>query len=170
VKGELSVKRGDAEGGVDMLRRALEALHADRYELLTTAFNSTLAEGLARIGRMDEALAVVDETIALVERSGEMFNLPELLRIKGEFLASTSAASQAAKIFSRALEVAAAQSALGWELRAATSLARMRGRNQDATRAALAGIHARFTEGFDTADLKAATDLLGEPRWRPRDT
>jgi predicted ATPase len=153
-----------------MLRRALETLHADRYELLTTAFNSTLAEGLARIGRMDEALATVDETIALVERSGDMFNLPELLRIKGEFLVSTSAAPQAAENFSRALEVAAAQSALGWELRAATSLARMRGRNQDATRAALAGIHARFTEGFDTADLKAAKDLLGEPRWRSRDT
>jgi tetratricopeptide (TPR) repeat protein len=88
VKGELSVKRGDAEEGVDMLRRALEVLHADRYELLTTAFNSTLAEGFARLGRMDEALATVDETIALVERSGDMFNLPELLRIKGEFLVS----------------------------------------------------------------------------------
>jgi predicted ATPase/DNA-binding winged helix-turn-helix (wHTH) protein len=169
VKGELSVKRGDAEEGVDMLRRALEALHADRYELLTTAFNSTLAEGLARIGRMDEALATIDETIALVERSGDMFNLPELLRIKGEFLVSTGAAPEAAESFSRALEVAAAQSALGWELRAATSLARMRGRNQDATRAALAAIHARFTEGFDTADLKAAKDLLGEPRRCSRD-
>jgi predicted ATPase/DNA-binding winged helix-turn-helix (wHTH) protein len=168
AKGELSVKRGDAEEGVGMLRRALESLHADRYELLTTAFNSKLAEGLARIGHMDEALATVDETIVLVERSGDLFNLPELLRIKGDFLVSTAETSQAAECFSRALELAAAQSALGWELRAATSLARMKGRDQDAARTALAGIYARFTEGFDTADLKAAKAQLGEPRRRPR--
>jgi predicted ATPase/DNA-binding winged helix-turn-helix (wHTH) protein len=168
AKGELSVKRGDAEEGVDMLRRALESLHADRYELLTTVFNSTLAEGLARIGHLGDALATVDETIALVERSGDLFNLPELLRIKGDFLVSTAETSQAAECFSRALELAAAQSALGWELRAATSLARMKGRDRDGARTALAGIYARFTEGFDTADLKAAKAQLGEPRRRPR--
>jgi predicted ATPase len=169
VKGELSVIRGEAEAGVDMLRRALETLHADRYELLTTAFNSTLAEGLAMTDRMDQALATVDETIALIERCGGQFNLPELLRIRGEFLASTENARQAEACFSQSLELAARQSALGWELRTATSRARMRaGRDHGESRAALAEIYARFNEGFDTADLKAALQLLNQPSRDPK--
>jgi predicted ATPase/DNA-binding winged helix-turn-helix (wHTH) protein len=169
VKGELSVRRGDTEAGIDMLRRALEALHADRYELQTTAFNSTLAEGLALTGRIDQALAMVNETIALVKRNGDLFNLPELLRIRGEFLASTGNAQQAEVCFLSSLEVAGAQSALGWELRAATSLARLRsGQDGGEARATLAEIHARFKEGFDTADLKAAEQLLDVPARRSK--
>jgi predicted ATPase/DNA-binding winged helix-turn-helix (wHTH) protein len=164
VRGELSIKRGDAEAGIDMLRRALESLHADRYELLTSAFNSTLAQGLATTGLMDQAFALIDETIALVERNGDLFNLPELLRIRGEFLASKENIEQAQACFSRSLELAAQQSALGWELRAATSLARLQpARDGGKARATLAGIYARFNEGFDTADLQAAKQLLDMP-------
>jgi tetratricopeptide (TPR) repeat protein len=169
VKGELSVRRGDADAGVDMLRRSLESLHADRYELLTTAFHSTLAEGLAMTGRMDQALTMLDQTIALVERNGDVFNLSELLRIRGEFLASTDNPRQAKESFLRSLELAARQSALGWELRTATSLARTRsGPDRREALAALAGIYARFREGFDTADLKAAKQLLDEPGRRSK--
>jgi adenylate cyclase len=64
----------------------------------------------------------------------------------------------------RALEVARQQGALSLELRAATSLARLgmrRGRPSDARRQ-LEEVVARFTEGFDTSDLKAARALLDE--------
>jgi predicted ATPase/DNA-binding winged helix-turn-helix (wHTH) protein len=163
VKGELSVKRGDTDAGMDMLRCSLETLHADRYELLTTAFKSTLAEGLAITGRLDQALAMVDETISLVERNGDLFNMPELLRIKGEFLASIGDSHQAEVCFLRSLELAGRQSALGWELRTATSLARMRaGQDRGEARAALAVIYGRFNEGFETADLKATKQLLDD--------
>jgi predicted ATPase/DNA-binding winged helix-turn-helix (wHTH) protein len=163
VRGELSVRRGDAHAGVGMLQRSLGSLHADRYELLTTAFNSTLAEGLAMTGRLQEALEMIDGTIALVERNGDLFYLPELLRIKGEFLGSRDDVKQAESCFLRSLKMAGRQSALGWELRTATSLARMRSEHdQGGARAELGEIYARFGEGFGTADLIAAKQLIDE--------
>ena len=55
------------------------------------------------------------------------------------------------------------QGARSFELRAATSLARLlehQGRREEAY-AALAPVYGWFTEGFDTADLRAAKALLG---------
>jgi predicted ATPase len=168
MTGELSVKRGQPEAGMELLRSCLETLHADRYELMTTAFHSTLAEGLAMTGRLDQALVTINETIALVERNGDLFNMPELLRIKGEFLASAEDARQAEEYFLRSLAMAARQSAPSWELRTATSLARLwlRQGRRDEAQDALAQVYARFSEGFETADLKEAKQLLtdtGEP-------
>ena len=88
-----------------------------------------------------------------------------MLRIKGELLLLQGAAGAAATAedhFRRALDLARRQGALSWELRAATSLARLRrdqGRPADAL-ALLQPVYDRFTEGFDTADLKATKDLL----------
>jgi predicted ATPase len=64
--------------------------------------------------------------------------------------------------FQHAIEVARRQHAKAWELRAATSLARLwqtQGKRDDA-RNLLAGIYGWFTEGFDTADLQDARSLL----------
>jgi tetratricopeptide (TPR) repeat protein len=164
VRGELAVRCGDAEAGIDMLRRSLEVLHADRYELLTTAFQSALAEGLAMTGQLDRALAQLDETIALVERNGDLFNMPELLRIKGDILMSADDSERAEACFARSLELAGRQSALGWELRTAISLTRARtGPDRRQAQAILAKTYARFGEGFDTADLRAAKELLDAP-------
>jgi predicted ATPase len=162
MTGELLVKRGQAEAGMELLRGAREALHADRYELVTTAFHSALAEGLAMTGRLELALVTINETIALVERNGDLFNMPELLRIKGDFLASLEDARQAEECFLGSLELAGRQSALCWELRTTTSLARLRlrqGRREEA-RDALIQVYGRFNEGFETADLKVAKQLL----------
>jgi predicted ATPase len=64
--------------------------------------------------------------------------------------------------FREALEVARRQSATSWELRAATSLARLwqRQGKRDAARELLAPVYNWFTEGFDTQDLKGAKALL----------
>ena len=92
---------------------------------------------------------------------------PELLRLKGEFflLHSTPAITEMAEeLFRQALDAARRQEALSWELRAATSLARLlcdQSRSADAI-ACLQPVYGRFTEGFDTADLIAAKQLLDE--------
>ena len=92
---------------------------------------------------------------------------PELLRLKGELLLlqSTPAAAETAEdLFRQALDEARRQEALSWELRAATSLARLlrnQGRPADAI-ACLQPVYDRFTEGFGTADLIAAKQLLDE--------
>ena len=95
--------------------------------------------------------------------------MPELLRVKGELLLredAPDATSVAEDHFRQALHWASGQGALSWELRAATSLARL-WRDQDRTRAAreiLAPVYDRFTEGFETTDLKAAKCLLDRLR------
>ena len=169
AKGELLFRQGDIEGGLVLLRRSLDALRAHRYGL-QTAFSSALAEGLATTGRSDEALATIDEAIALVEHNHDLFGMAELLRVKANILVSAQPAAlvQAESLFIRSLEIARQQSALAWELRTATSLARLRmrqGRHIDA-RDVLAPVYARFTEGFESSDLKTAKHLLDQLRSR----
>jgi predicted ATPase/DNA-binding winged helix-turn-helix (wHTH) protein len=163
VQGELSIKRGNAETGILLLRSSLETLHSLRYELLTTTLSSALAEGLEITGEFQSSLQVIDETIASVERNGDSFYMPELLRIKGSILAPSNA-GRVEEYFIRSLEMAGRQSALAWELRTATSLAKFwagQDRRSEA-RAMLASVHGRFTEGFETADYRAAGHLLME--------
>jgi predicted ATPase len=124
-----------------------------------------MAEALGRAGQIADGLAAIDEAIERCERTGEHWVMSELVRIKGELLrvqAAPGAAAAAEEHFRQALDWARRQSALSWELRAATSLARLlrdHGRPADAM-ALLQPVYDRFTEGFDTADLKAAKALL----------
>jgi predicted ATPase len=92
--------------------------------------------------------------------------MPEVLRLKGELLIlqNESNAAVAEDCFLRSLDWARRQGALSWELRTATSLARLR-RDQGRRREAfdlLASVYGRFTEGFGTADLQSAKRLLDE--------
>jgi len=85
----------------------------------------------------------------------------ELLRARGEQLLPADAAGAEA-LFQQSLVIAASQQALAWELRSATSLARLwmqQGRRAQASEL-LVPVYRRFTEGFATADLVAAAALL----------
>jgi tetratricopeptide (TPR) repeat protein len=164
LKGELTVKRGEAESGVLMLRSSLDTLHELRYELSTITLTAAIAEGLAMLGQFDAALRTIDETISLAERNAPMVTMPELLRIKGEILVSTpgSSSSEAEECFRNALEQASRQRALAWELRAAISLASLL-RRQDRLQeggSVLAPIYDRFSEGLSNSDLRAAARML----------
>ncbi|EJN15981.1 putative ATPase [Bradyrhizobium sp. YR681] len=157
------IARGETAGGIDLLRSALPRLHADRYELYASAFAADLSQGLATLGRPTEALQVLHETIARVEQGGGGFDMPELLRRRGDLEARMGdlAAAEASLAVSRAL--AEQQGALSWRLRTEMSLAALR-RQRGAKDPLddLAAIYGRFTEGFETADLKAARLMLGE--------
>jgi predicted ATPase/DNA-binding winged helix-turn-helix (wHTH) protein len=163
-KGQLAVRRSDAGYGVKDLRDCLEQLHAIRYELLTTPFDIALAQGLAAMGRFVEGMTLVDESIRRVEINGDLCYLPELLRVKGALLLSSppGGGDDAEMCLMRSLELSRRQGARSWELRAATDLAVLlnaRGRSGDA-RALLQPVFDQFTEGRETADLKAAQWLL----------
>jgi predicted ATPase len=161
LKGEVLIQRGEIETGMELLRSSLATLHAERYELYATEFKGSLAQGFAIMGRLDEALLIIDETIAQVKRHGEL-SMPELQRIRGEFLEKTADERGAEEAFCRSIELADQQSALSWRLRASMNLAQLRsrqGRHEEA-REALTQSYARFNEGFDTADLKTAERLL----------
>jgi predicted ATPase len=130
----------------------------------TTSWLSQLALFHANIGKLDDALHCISEAITAVETTKERWWEPEVHRIAGEIalLSPERDAAKAEAYFERALSVAREQQAKSWELRAATSLARLwrdEGRSQQAQEL-LAPVYGWFTEGFDTRDLKEAKALL----------
>jgi predicted ATPase len=164
-QGLLDIKRGDLDTGLRLLRAGFDELGEARSSLRSITFLSEMSEGLGRAGRAEEGLAAIEAAIARSERTEEGWIVAEWLRSKGELLllrGGSSAAGRAEDHFRQALDRAHRQGALSWELRAATSLARLlsdQGRPADAA-ALLEPVYDRFTEGFDTADLKTAKALL----------
>src|SRR6202035_2164075 len=162
LKGELAIARDEPEAGLNLLRSALETLHAQQFNLLITDFIGALAEGLRKTGRFEEALFTINGAIARATNSGVEFYLSELLRIKSQILAARHDRESAMNCLTEALAVARAQSALAWELRSTTALARFlcEDGQRDQARHTLALVYDRFTEGFETADLRMARALL----------
>jgi predicted ATPase/DNA-binding winged helix-turn-helix (wHTH) protein len=163
-KAELAILRGNTKAGVKDLQATLERIHTVRHEVLTTEFNMALAEGLAAIGRSDESKALIDESIRQVEISGEMFYMPELLRVKGGLLLAMREPDvrEVEICFKESLELSRRQGARAWELRTARDFAKFladHGQTENG-RTLLQSVYAKFNEGFETADLKAAEYLL----------
>jgi predicted ATPase/DNA-binding winged helix-turn-helix (wHTH) protein len=163
-RGALAIARGEAGAGVESLRRGLAQLHAVRYEMLNSGFKLALVQGLSAIGEFGEALALVDETIKLVEANGDLLHMPEALRIKGRLLFTMPRrrVRDAERCFIQSLDWGRRQDARSWQLRTALDLATLwiaEGQCRRA-RATLEPIFQQFAEGFDTADLKAAENLL----------
>jgi predicted ATPase len=166
-QGAVAIRRGDAATGLRLLRSCFEELGetgitAPRFMRFAAVYT---AEGLAKAGQIVDALDAIDDAIARAERTEELWQFPELLRAKGELVLLQGVAPQAAAAkdyFRQALDWARRQGALSWELRAAASLARLirdQGRSAEAL-ALLQPLYDRFTEGFETADLKAGKALL----------
>jgi predicted ATPase len=127
-----------------------------------TTFTGALAEGLRKTGKFEEALFTIDDAISLATNTGVKVELSELLRIKSLVFAAQNDRESAIDCLTEALQVARAQSALAMELRSAFDLARLlsEGGQRDQARHNLALVYNRFTEGFQTADLKVARALL----------
>jgi predicted ATPase len=161
-QGVIVIKRGDLAAGLRLLRESSKELGG--FASLRV-MDFLMPEALCQAGEIAEGLATVDEAMARSEETEEHRLTPELLRVKGELVLRENkigAAATAEARFRRALDLAREQGALSWQLRAATSLARLlrdQGRSAEALML-LQPIYNRFTEGFATADLKAAKALL----------
>ena len=164
-RGVLLVKQGDDTAGLALVREGLDDAGPAGLAVELITFVTLSTEPLHRAGPLARQLQAVDEAIDRSVGMEEHWARAELLRVKGELLLlddAPEAARLAEDHFRQALDWAGRQGALSWELRAATSLARLlrnRGRSVDAI-ACLRPIYDRFTEGFGTADLKAARALL----------
>jgi predicted ATPase len=124
-----------------------------------------LAEAYGKSGQAAEGLTVLEEALALVEKTGQGVYEAELHRLQGELLlihAVGGGDAEAEACFQQALTVAHRQSAKSLELRAAMSLARLWQQQGKRTEAyeLLAPVYNWFTEGFNTADLREAKALL----------
>ncbi len=162
-RGEMLVWRGETAAGVAQMRQAFNALQAEGYAFNTRWLGGSLANGLSVLGRIDQALATMDLALAAAEDSGA-YNLADLWRIHGDILVRAGDSAAAQRRYQAAIALADDTGALAWRLRAATSFARLRlrqGRREEA-RSILADTYGRFTEGFHTADLRAARMLLDD--------
>jgi predicted ATPase/DNA-binding winged helix-turn-helix (wHTH) protein len=165
LRGYLRLRGDEAGEGIALLRSALDDLRDTPLDIRLQLYLTWLAEALMLAGQPVEGLTAIDQVLQRAEQTGERWNLPELLRIRGELLLRQDgprAEPEARGCFAHSLELARGQGALGWELRTAMSLARAaqgEGARRDAS-AMLRSVVARFTEGLATADLVAARGLL----------
>jgi predicted ATPase len=166
VQGWTDAQRGEATTGIARIRDGMAAAEATGVRLFTPFHLILLAEALALAGKIEEGLATLDDALAKVTVSGERGWDAEIHRLRGE-LTGRLPYPDPAKVedsFRTALAIAREQGTRGYELRAATSLARLWGKQdrQDEARDLLAPLYGSFTEGFDTPDLKEAKRLLDE--------
>jgi predicted ATPase len=193
LRGFARVESGEGEAGLAEMQQAMVELARIGAGLGAPGTLSWLAECLRKVGRYDEALGALGLGVAQAEQQGQHYYDAELHRLRAEILieqrrvgtahhSSFVAAGQtvgsahptekAEALFRKALEIARRQEATTFELRAATSLARLwqrQGKRENpsealakegAARALLAPLYAWFTEGFDTRDLQEAKALL----------
>jgi predicted ATPase len=157
---------GDVDTGSPPRESGVDEIARPNPSFRSMAGRGELTHALVHAGRGAEELAVLDEEI---DPSKINWITPELLRARGELLllrSAPAAAETAESLFRQALDLAHQQAALSWELRAATSLARLlvhQERGADAL-ACLKPAYERFTEGFGTADLVCARKLLSTLR------
>ena len=164
--GWADAQRGEATTGIAGIRDGLAASEATSARANTPLHLALLAEALALTGEIEEGLAALDDAFARAAVSGARLWDAEIHRLRGELTGRLPHPdpAKAEDSFRTALAIAGEQGTRGYELRAATSLARLwreQGRRGEA-RELLAPVYGSFTEGFGTQDLKDAARLLDE--------
>jgi predicted ATPase len=167
-QGWMLVAQGAVAAGIARMYEGLAAYHATGARLYGSEQLGIIAEAHGKAGEPEEGLRVLDDALAFVKQTEEGYSSAELHRLRGELLLQQDRANQPAAeaAYCTAIETSQAQRARSWELRAATSLARLwcdQGKRAEA-RDLLAPVYNWFTEGFDTPDLKEAQALLDELR------
>jgi class 3 adenylate cyclase/predicted ATPase len=159
-------QQGRVGEAIRQMRQAISAMRV-AHKGIGMPYRLLLLAGMHMGARQaPDGLDVLTEALTLVESTGERWFEAELHRVRGKLLLALPEPDQpdAEACFHQALAVAREQDARMWELRAATSLARLwaeQGKRSEA-RDLLAPVYCWFTEGFDTADLKDAKALLEE--------
>jgi class 3 adenylate cyclase/predicted ATPase len=164
--GWLTAKQGNVLQGLNMLTEGIASLTSLGQKNLTSLVNGLMSDALAWSGRQSDAVAALDEALAVSACTRAGWLDAELYRRKAELFitGSNQDAAEAEGQFQKAIDVARSQSARLFELRAGIGLARLwcrHGRRAEA-HALLAPIYAWFTEGFSTPDLTDARALLDE--------
>jgi predicted ATPase/class 3 adenylate cyclase len=168
LQGWTLVAQDQREEGLVQMRQGMTEVLTMGAELYKPPFLIPLAEAYGTMGQVEEGLQTLAEARTVLEATGQRFYEAELYRLKGALRLQQADPDvpQAEACFQQALAIARRQEAKSWELRAATSLARLwqsQGKRQEA-HDLLGPVYGWFTEGFDTADLVDAKVLLDELR------
>jgi class 3 adenylate cyclase/predicted ATPase len=160
--GWVMVRSGDIEEGISLLSDGSNAYRATGAELWAPYNIALLARAYGISGQVEAGLACSDEALRILERTRVRSFAADVYRDRGDLMLRQRQPEAAQELYCKALSVAREQQARSWELRAATSLARL-WRDQGKCKRAcdlLTPIYGWFTEGFDTPDLKEAKALL----------
>jgi class 3 adenylate cyclase/predicted ATPase len=164
LRGWARATQGQGEEGIVQIGQGIAAWRATGAALGHSYLLALLAEAYSMVGRIAEGRRALAEALAHGDHTGERYYAAEVYRLQGELLLRQVVpdALQAEACFQQAIAVAHRQQAKAWELRAATSLARLwqQQSKQAAAYALLAPVYGWFSEGFDTADLQEAKALL----------
>jgi predicted ATPase len=168
VRGGAFADGGQIEAGITELRGALDVMRAAGAEMNRPYYTGILAAAYGKAGQPAQGIALIEEAVDLMNRTGQRLFEAELQRMKGDLLLAVSRdkEAEAEDCFRDAVDCARRQSAKSLELAVALSLSRLwrgQGKNEDA-RTLLAEIYGWFTEGFETRALKEAKALLEELR------
>jgi predicted ATPase len=168
VRGWLFALTGKALNAIQMLTSGITAYRSTGSTNWVPLHLSYLARAHAELDQFDDARRCAGEAITTAEATNERWCEAEVHRTAGEVLLMLPEpdVTKAEAQFERALSVARQQQAKSWELRAATSMARLwrdQGKRQQA-HDLLVSVYGWFTEGFDTLDLKEAKALLEQLR------
>ena len=164
LKGQLLLQQGHDQAAISHLQECLAMLPPPKMSVVRTDALQSLAEAQRRTGDVVNALASIDEAIDLARKTLGIFNLADLLRTKAEVMMSLPHVEKddVENVLSEAVDLARRQCALGWELRVALTVAHAHAsqRKKREGRGTLEHVYSRFTEGFDTHDLKAAAQAI----------
>src|SRR5262249_54507616 len=149
-RGWARAKNCDLTEGISLLRSGSTAFRSTGAEVYVPHHTALLAGAYEIAGQIDEAVTLLDDALQMVERKGERWLEAELNRQKGQLLLRQGRTGTAEAAYCKALDIAREQEAKMWELRAAMSLARLRGDQGRYTEARdiLAPVYGWFTEGF----------------------
>lgn len=162
LRGSSLTTGGKVEDGLAEMLRAADAWQTVGAPAGTVFFRVTLAEACLRHGHPEDAARALEGAAAVMDSTDERELEAEARRLEGEVALCRGREAEAESMFLLALEVSRRQEARTFELRAATSLARLWARlgKRPEARALLAPVYGWFTEGFDTPDLLEARKLL----------
>ena len=162
LRGSALSALGLPEEGLELLKKGLAAYRATGAVLQVPGFLAELAEGCGRCGRANEGLYHLEEATQLIERTDERWTEAYVLRTRGDLLIALGESKRGEASLQEAIAIASRQDARLWELRAATTLARLwreQGRISEA-RNLLTPVYGWFAEGLDTPDVSQANSLL----------
>jgi predicted ATPase/DNA-binding winged helix-turn-helix (wHTH) protein len=147
---------------IDAMRSVIRELIDSRFTIRIGLYLSILADALASRQRLDEADEALDMAFDYQKRQSEAWCLPELQRVQASIRRRQGAISQAGELLETALAQARSLGALSFELRIATDLADHHLETEKAQAAVqtLEPVYNRFSEGFTTRNLLAASRVL----------
>ena len=155
LRGWALARKGEWEEGVRAIQEGMNGCAAVGAELDRPYYFALLAEAHLIAGRPAEAAAVLERALACASNTPTFFYMAELHRLRGIAAIHCRANSEAVeRWFRQAIDIASGQGALSLELRCALSLAEEQGQREH-----LCKVYSRFTEGFDTPDLRRAASL-----------